>query len=186
MTPQDITTITNYIFLESKLEAADLAFVFGTRFVEPLFKVKEIYTDGLVEKILLSGGKNRFTDRNEAQDMAAALIKMGITRKHLILEDKSTNSLENVLFSKSVIEQSCGWSGIKKIAVVCKHYHSRRAVMTLKRHFPPNIIFSVVPYEILGFTRENWFESTIGQEKVLSEWEKIPRYLARGDILELG
>lgn len=40
-------------------------------------------------------------------------------------------------------------------------------------------------YEIYGFTKEDWFETEIGKEKVLSEWNKIPQYLLKGDIEEI-
>ncbi|MBU0625338.1 YdcF family protein [Patescibacteria group bacterium] len=185
MTSQEISAITDYIFIGSRLEPADLAFVFGTRLAEPIIKIKEVYDAGLVKRILISGGINRHTGRNEAQDMAAALIGLGVVAEHLILEDKSTNSLENVLFSRSVIEQVLGWADIKRIAVICKHYHSRRALMTLKKHFLDRVELFAITYDVLGFNRNDWSVSEVGREKVLAEWEKIPRYLARGDIAEL-
>jgi uncharacterized SAM-binding protein YcdF (DUF218 family) len=185
MTPAEIKKISEYIFLESKPQKADLALVFGTRHSEVVKKVYELYKDGLVPKILVSGGKNRVTGENEALKMSKKLIELGVNKDDIILEDQSTNSLENVLFSKKVIEEKLGFNKIRKMIAVVKHYHSRRALMTLKRHFPDEIELIPVAYEIHGFTADNWFDGEVGREKVLGEWNKIPEYLAKGDIKEL-
>jgi len=169
---KEIKKITNYIFLKSnpQKQKADLALVFGThRSEEAINKTYELYRDKFINKILVSGGVDRVTSENEA----------------LILEKESTNSLENVLFSKKVIDEKFGFNNIKKIIAVVKHYHSRRALMTLKKYFPKDIELIPVTYEIYGFTKDNWFKSDIGKEKVISEFEKISKYLDKGDIGEL-
>jgi uncharacterized SAM-binding protein YcdF (DUF218 family) len=144
-----------------------------------------LYCAGLVPKILVSGGYNRVTGENEALEMSQKLIELGVDRDDILLENQSTNSLENVIFSKRIIEEEFGFSNVKKIITIFKHYHSRRALMTLKKHFPENIELIPVTYEIYGFNKSNWFESDIGKEKVLGEWNKIQKYLAKGDIKEL-
>lgn len=162
-----------------------MAIVFGTRHNEAIKKAYELYRDGFVCKILVSGGKNKTTGENEAKEMSQKLIDLGVRREDIILEDQSTNSLENVLFSKKLIEEKVGFENLKKIIAVVKHYHSRRALMTLKKHFPKNLELIPVAYEIYGFTKEDWFETEIGKEKVMGEWNKIPRYLLKGDIEEI-
>jgi len=185
MDQKEIKKITDYIFLKSDYQKANLALVFGTRHPEAVNKVFELYHNELIPKILVSGGINRVTGENEAKEMSDNLINLGMKRDDIILENKSINSLENVLFSKQVIDEKIGFNKIKKIIAVVKHYHSRRALMTLKKHFPKTIELIPVTYEIYGFTIDNWFDNEIGKEKVLSEWNKIPEYLAKGDIEEL-
>jgi len=185
MDEEEIQKITDYIFLKSNPQKADLALVFGTRHQEAVDKVYKLYCDGLITRILISGGKNKITGRNEATEMSNKLIKMEVKKEDIILEDESTNSLENVLFSKKIIEQNFGFKKINKIIAVVKHYHSRRVLMTLKKHFPNNIELIPVTYEIYGFTANDWFKNEVGKEKVLSEWTKIPEYLAKGDIAEI-
>jgi len=113
------------------------------------------------------------------------LINKGVSKKDVILEDQSTNTLENVIFSKKIIEEKIGFDNIKSIILITKHYHSRRALMTIKRHFPKKIAIIPVTYEIYGFNKNNWFGSKIGKKKVLEEYEKIKKYLEKGDIEEL-
>jgi len=57
--------------------------------------------------------------------------------------------------------------------------------MTLKNIFLKQLKIIPATYEIYRFTADNWFNSEIGKEKVLKEWNKIPKYLANGDIKEL-
>jgi len=185
MNQERLRKITDYIFLESKPQKADLAIVFGTRYPEPMDKVFELYSNKSVPKILVSGGKNKFTGEKEASMMRDRLIKLGVEKESILTEEESTNSLENVLFSKKIIENKIGFRNIKKIIAVVKHYHSRRALMTLKKHFPKNIELIPTPYSIYGFTKNNWFDNKKGREKVISEWNKIKEYLEKGDIEEL-
>lgn len=185
MDKAEIKKITDYIFLESKPQKAGLAIVFGTRYSEPIDKVFELYSNKLVSKILVSGGKNKITGKKEACVMHDKLIELGIEKENILTEEESTNSLENVLFSKIIIENKIGFENIKKIIAVTKHYHSRRALMTLKKHFPKNIQLIPAPYDICGFTKNNWLEKEKGREKVMGEWNKIQKYLEKGDIEEL-
>ncbi len=185
MEQEEIKKITNYIFLESNPQQADLALVFGTRHQESINKTYELYQGKFINKILVSGGINKVTGKNEAWEMSKKLIDLGVKQQDIILEDRSTNSLENVLFSKEIIDRKIGFNNIKKIIAVVKHYHSRRALMTLKKYFPKTIELLSVSYEVYNFTKENWSKSGIGREKVMSEWKKIPEYLNKRDIEEL-
>ena len=185
MKQEEIQEITDYIFLKSNPQKADLALVFGNRHNEASKKVYELYKKKLITKILVSGGNNKITKKNEALEIKKQLIKLGVNINDIILEDKSTNSLENVLFSKNIIEEKMKFNKINKIIAVVKHYHSRRALMTLKKHFPNTIKLIPVSYKIYGFTKDNWFNHKIGKEKVLGEWNKISKYLTKGDIKEL-
>lgn len=182
----DIERITDFIFISAEPKPADLAMIFGTSsYQEPLKTAKRLYDNRLTPKILISGGTNRHTGHIEAQEMAAHLAGMGVNPDDIIVEDKSANTLENVLFSKRVIEEEVGFENVRRMLVIIKNYHARRALMTLKRHFPGGIEFLPVPYSLMGFDRDNWHQSDIGQEKVMGEVERIRKYLAKGDIAEL-
>ncbi|MFH1598038.1 MAG: YdcF family protein [Patescibacteria group bacterium] len=181
----NIKKITQYIFLESKPCKADLVFIFGTRHKEALNKFLELYSQGLVQKVIVSGGINKVTGQNEAEAMASFLIDKGVPKEDIMVENQSSNSLENVLLSRKIIEKKTSYSNLKKILVIVKHYHSRRALMTLKKHFPKTVKFIPVTYEVYGFSRENWSTTKLGKEKVMSEYQKVKEYLKQGDLEEL-
>lgn len=182
---ENLEEISNYLFLKAKPQLADLAFIFGTAQPEPVAKAWELYSRGLVAKILASGGVICPNGKTEAQSIKDDLVALGVPEEAIITEEKSTNTLENVLFSKQLLEQAGYLSKIKTIVAVVKNFHARRALMTLKRHFPVRCKFWPAAYDAYGFTRETWPDSEVGREKVLSEWQKIPKYLAQGDLKEL-
>lgn len=186
MNHQRIEKITNYIFLKSEIGKANLAIIFGTRHKEVVQKAAKMYKKRLVEAILITGGRNRITGQNEACKIRKELKKKGVKTEDIFLEDKATNTLENVLFSKELIERKIGFENVEKIMVITKHYHMRRALMTLQKHFPSSIKFLPVNYQVLGFSRNDWFKSKRGREKVLGEMEKIKKYLKKGDIEKLS
>lgn len=183
---REIGSISEYIFLKGSQEPADLAMVFGTRLREPISRIWELYRNGIVPKILVSGGENRVTGIIEADVMASELVSLGVKSSHVLVENQSRNTLENVLFSRQVILERLGVQSFKRIIAVVKNYHSRRVLMTLKKHFPSSIKFLPVTYETDGFNENNWFETAVGREKVLSEFQKISLYLEKGDIEEIS
>lgn len=182
---EEIEKITSYIFLESKPQKADLALIFGTRFPKAAESACMLYKNGAVPAVLVSGGINRMTEENEAHRIKGELAGLGVNSEDIFLEDESTNSLENALFSRDRIDALWGLGNIRRIAAVVKHYHSRRALMTLRKHFPEHIELVPFTYEVYGFTKHNWHESEKGREKVLGEWKKIHAYLDKGDIAEI-
>ena len=181
---------TNYIFLDDIEPKGDIAFVFGTGNArkDSVEKAVEIYKKGLVPKIIFSGGLNKKYGILEGETMAKEAIKLGVPEKNVLTENKSTNTLENILFSIQVIDKEIGLKNINVINAIVKNYHARRALMTLRKHIPTYIKLKAIPYysEYYPFTKENWFETNIGKEKVAEEIEKINIYLAKGDLAELS
>lgn len=177
-----IKDITDYIFIEDRPQKADLIFVFGARNDEMANEAFDLYRNKFAQKILISGGDNRSTNENEAERISEILIHLGAKKEDLILENKSNNTLENVLFSKDVIKQTIGFKNIKTILFVAKNFHCRRAKMTLVKHFPKGIKFLSMPYDVYEFTRNDWFENETGRKRVIEEIKIIEEYLKKGDI----
>lgn len=181
--------ITEYIFLEDTDQKGDLAFVFGTWDVwhESLEKAAQLYKAGLVPKVLVSSGANPVTGVIEGDLMAQDLEKLGVPKADILVENKSTNTLENVFFSKNIIDQELGLGNIKTIVAVVKNYHARRALMTLRTHLPQHIKFKAAAYIVDKYPmhKDDWHKTQDGKKKVLEEVEKIKIYLAKGDLAEL-
>jgi len=186
MNEDEIKRITDYIFLEDTDKSADIALVFGTMYWQyPLQKVLGLYRSNLIRGVIFSGGINRHSGKNEARKMAKEAVKSGIQETDIMIEDKSINTLENVRFSKEILAREIGFENIRSIVAIVKHYHSRRALMTMKRHLPQCIILKSCPYQLFDFTKENWHLSEKGREKVLQELDKIRVYLAKGNLAEI-
>ncbi len=80
-------------------------------------------------KAVLSGGQGPGEDITEAQCMYNELIKRGISPDRLFMEDRSTNTRENIAFSSEIIEKE-GLS--ENLAVVSNNFHLYRASLSVK------------------------------------------------------
>lgn len=74
---------------------------------------------------ILSGGQGADEAVSEAQAMYQYLTARGIDPARLVLEDQSTSTRENLLFSKEILEER-GWPN--RVAVVTNEFHEYRAL----------------------------------------------------------
>ncbi|MGM9985959.1 MAG: YdcF family protein [Bacillaceae bacterium] len=77
---------------------------------------------------IVSGGQGNGETISEAEAMKRALVESGIDDTRIILEDKSTNTLENIAFSKKLLPPTA-----KNGIVVTNDYHVYRAMMLCKK-----------------------------------------------------
>lgn len=185
MTNQEIS---DYLFLEDQDQKGDIAIVFGIRdWTDPLEKAIDLYNSKAVSRLLFSGGINRNSGDHEARNMYEEALKRGIPERDLLLEDQASNTLENIVFSRKILEDKNLLNDIHVVCAVMANVHARRAMMTLKKNMPSNMILKACPYfyKRFGITKENWMDSEIGNKAVKSELEKINIYLTRGDIAEI-
>ncbi len=72
--------------------------------------------------VIVSGGKGKGEDISEARAMKKGLMKQSIAEQRIIMEDRSTNTDENIEFSKSLIP-----ANKKKGMIVTNDFHMFRA-----------------------------------------------------------
>lgn len=77
-------------------------------------------------KIVVSGGQGEGEDVTEASAMKNFLISHGVDENLIIAEDKSTNTYENFLFTKELLEKQTGKDKFK-ITVISNNFHMYRA-----------------------------------------------------------
>ncbi len=80
---------------------------------------------------VLSGGQGSGESITEAQCMFDILTENGIAPSRLYLEESSTNTNENITYSKKVIEEN---NLDTDIAIVTSDYHLKRATMICKKN----------------------------------------------------
>lgn len=78
-------------------------------------------------KAVASGGQGPGEDISEAKAIRDALVERGIEEERVFLEDRSTNTRENIAFSMELIREK-GLS--EKVALVTDEYHEFRAART--------------------------------------------------------
>jgi uncharacterized SAM-binding protein YcdF (DUF218 family) len=177
-----IDDITRFIFVEDEPREADIIFIPGGSFPELPEKAAELYRAGYAPLLLPSGGfsiktgsfpgsKSRADIYNgdyqtECDFYTDVLIKNGVPASAIIREDKSTYTKQNALFSRNVADENR--LTVKRAIICCKNFHARRCLMYYQFAFP-NTELLVVPAEVRGINRHNWFLSEYAFEQVMGE-----------------
>ena len=81
-----------------------------------------------------SGGQGSDEIIPESEAMARYLVSQGIPSEQIVQENKSTNTFENMRFSKKVIENHGGDISEKKVAFATTNYHIFRGYILAKKN----------------------------------------------------
>ena len=116
---ENITNIDNIdtmIVLGAKLDGTKLSNTLKLR----LDKTIEYYNKHKDINIIVSGGKTNSSDISEALAMENYLIANGVNKNNIIKEDKATSTLENIIYSKKILED-INYNG--KVLIVTSDFH---------------------------------------------------------------
>ncbi|MEU9081050.1 YdcF family protein [Streptomyces sp. NPDC048357] len=111
--------------------------------------------------LLVSGGKGSDEKVAEARAMADWLIAEGVPAEHIVLEDRSTTTEENMLFSRELMEAH---DPAYRCVVVTNNFHAFRAAMLARK--------TGVNGQVLGSpTAKYYWPSATIREFVAVFWE---------------
>ena len=103
-----LQVIWDYLCLNEPLEKADCIVGFGNFNTDIARRAAELYHEGFAPKVLFTGGLGRNTEgllpEPEAVCFAKVAMKCGVPQDDIILEPDSTNTKENILFTRNRLE----------------------------------------------------------------------------------
>jgi uncharacterized SAM-binding protein YcdF (DUF218 family) len=186
----DHVAITGYVDAATPgIGPADFIIVFGTRFADPAPIAASIYHKGLSPCIVLTGGANRELPALIEADAHAELVKAaGVPSDAIIIERQSSNTFENVIFARQLIQPV---ASEPETAIAVVKWHHRRAVLLLARNMPSLRRIFTVTYEppdlLTGkpVTRGNWPELDVSERRVRREFDAIQSLLENRQVDEL-
>jgi uncharacterized SAM-binding protein YcdF (DUF218 family) len=160
----------DYNRLGMSLERADVIVVLCSHDIQVADRGAQIFNEGWAPFIVMSGGFGELTakmfDRPEADLFADRAVSLGIPREKIWIENRSTNTGENVSFTRRLLIQSD--QVIRKAIVVQKPYMERRAYATFKKVWPEPEVIVTSPqtlfyeYKSAGFSREDLINIIVG------------------------
>lgn len=191
-----ITDISDYIFVEDAPQKADALFLpGGTHCEQPEYAAK-LYHEGYASWIVPSGGvsvkldswpgvssgADRYTGsyHTDGGFFKEVLLQNGVPEKAIITEEKSGHTRDNAYLSKKAVDEA-GVS-IKSALIICKAFHARRCLMLYQMAFP-EVSFRVCPVHCCNITRDNWYKTEAGTDRVLGELARCGNQFV-GDIKE--
>lgn len=134
--------ISEFIFVETDIKKSDVILIPGGSNPQLMEMAAELYNKGFAPYILPSGGTNsKLTDYETEWDYLKTIgIELGIPENAILKENKSQNTFENAKFSWNVLRTLN--IPIKNAILVCKAYHSRRALLTYQSVFLQILVFT--------------------------------------------
>ncbi len=128
----------DYLCMEHPLQHADVIIGFGSHDTTIARRAAELYKAGWAPLILFSGYLGKGTlgvfDKPEAELFAEIAVREGVPPEAILIENKSTNTGENIHFSRSILE-SRGMHP-QRIIAVHKPYMTRRVWAALRKQWP--------------------------------------------------
>ena len=196
MNDKIIADITNFIFVEDKPQKVDAIFLPGGSHPEQPEYAVELYRKGYAKWLIPSGGVSVKRDKwpgvrskadiyngdyqSDCEFFTDVFVKNGVPADVIIGEDKSGHTRDNAFLSRMVVDEK--GIEIKTALIVCKAFHARRCLMLYQMAFP-NTTFYVCPVVCMGITKDNWYKSEQGTDRVLGELARCGNQFV-GDIKE--
>ncbi len=184
-----VKEISDFIFIEDKPEKADAILIPGGAYPQLPEMAARLWREGYAEYVVPTGAyaiaEGRFAGVRSRQEVYAGnyetecafycdvLEKNGVPARNIIPEDKSQFTAQNAWFTKAILEER--GMELKRAIICCQAFHARRCLMYYQFTFP-EMAFIIVPVKDTQeglVTKENWYLSEIGVEKVLGELGRI-------------
>jgi uncharacterized SAM-binding protein YcdF (DUF218 family) len=181
----EIAKINATHLITTPLKPADLLFVFGTR-VDEVLRAEtacRLWRDGLFRTAIVSGGVTAGSHLSECAVIKPLMIGGGVPAERILEEHRATNTGENVMFSLPVIDAALGLNNVRNVICLGNTWTGRRYAMTLHRHWP-EVEKMLITVDSFKTPRALWHTDGEFRRRVLSEWDKIEPYKARGFIAE--
>ena len=131
-------TLWDYHHVHHALEKADCIIALGSHDTRVAERAAEVFLEGWAPLLVCSGHLGALTGgmwtRSEAAVFADVAAARGVPRDRILLEDRSTNTGENVTFSRRLLAER-GLEPRTAIAVQ-KPYMERRTLATFQARWP--------------------------------------------------
>ena len=182
--------VWDYHHLGHCLKRTDAILVFGSHDYAVAEWAAKLFLEQYAPLIVISGGFGTITRKlradTEAREFANIAMQAGVPEESILLEEYASNTGENVLFTKALLEER-GLS-LDKFILVQKPYMERRTFATFKKLWPgKEIILSSSP-ESLDQYLARYASAELDPDFVVSimvgDLQRIREYPARGYQIE--
>ena len=159
------------------------ALVFGTRHGVLKFaeEILFLYRQGYFTNVIISGGVTDQSNDSEASILAHALLSHGIPEHMMLIEDKATNTGQNVTFTREKVKEF----GVTDLLLIGKISSMRRYIMTVRKQWPEIRRICCHGVNYFSCPVDQWWKDREFRTRVMSECRKIPFYVEKGFISDV-
>ena len=181
-----LQVIWDYLCLHQAPAKADVIVGFGNFNTDIARRAAELYLQGYAPKILFTGGLGRNTEgllpEPEAVRFARVAMECGVPERDIILEDKSANTKENILFTRAKLEQL----GLPHDRILGVHqpFMERRIAAAMGVYWPEQSFSVTCPQvtipEYLVRAREQGISENASISVIVGDFQRIELYAQLG------
>src|SRR3989344_7321901 len=162
--------IWDYHHLNHQLKKADCIFVLGSHDTRVADYATDLFLQGYAPYLIFSGGLGNLTTgvfkKSEAEIFADIAKSKGVPEDKILIENKSTNTGENVQFTKQLLKDK--ELNFNSFILVQKPYMERRTYATFRKQWPeadcivtsPNLSFET--YSTSEHYKNRWIDVMVG------------------------
>jgi uncharacterized SAM-binding protein YcdF (DUF218 family) len=159
-----------YHQLNHQLSRADVILVLCSHDKGVAVRGAQLFLDGWAPLLIFSGGLGSITkhlwQEPEADQFAKIAAEMGVPKDAIIIENKSTNTGENVRFTKHLLADR--HIVVRTFIVVQKPYMERRAYATFKKLWPDVDLIVTSPQVSFEEYLRQYSNETLSPDDVVS------------------
>jgi uncharacterized SAM-binding protein YcdF (DUF218 family) len=181
-----VERVWNYHQLYHQVSHADAILVLCSHDTIVAERGAQLFLEGWAPLLIFSGGlgaiTKQFWSEPEADQFADIATRMGVPRDRILIENRSTNTGENVLFTRRLLAER--HLDPQTFIVVQKPYMERRSYATFKKVWPEKEVIVTSPRLSLDEYLERYSHQTLSKEDVISimigDLQRIHVYPAKG------
>jgi uncharacterized SAM-binding protein YcdF (DUF218 family) len=182
--------IWHYHQLNHELSAADAILVLCSHDLGVARRGAQLHLDGWAPLLIFSGGLGAITgtlwSEPEADQFARIALEMGVPPDRILIENRSTNTGQNVLFTRTLLEAR--QIHPRKFIVVQKPYMERRSYATFRKLWPEKELLVTSPRVSFDEYLKKYSHAELSADDVVSimvgDLQRIRLYPARGFQIE--
>jgi uncharacterized SAM-binding protein YcdF (DUF218 family) len=181
-----VETLWRYHQLDHQLVKADVILVLCSHDIRVAERGAQLFLEGWAPLLMYSGGLGSITKHlwheAEADQFARVAVSMGVPRESMLVENRSTNTGENVQLTRRLLAER----GIdpRSFIVVQKPYMERRSYATFRKQWPEKDLVVTSPRVSLDEYLKQYSNQTLTPADVISimvgDLQRINVYAERG------
>jgi uncharacterized SAM-binding protein YcdF (DUF218 family) len=185
-----VRTVWNYLRLLHPLVKADALLVLCSYDTTVAERAAELFLERWAPLLIFAGGRGAITrrlwDEAEADRFARIAADMGVPREHMLIENRSTNTGENIRFTRQLLADN----GLdpQTFIVVQKPYMERRSYATFRRQWPDKALVVTSPVVTLDDYLTAHADHPVSPDEAISimvgDLQRIRLYPAKGFQIE--
>ena len=173
----------DYMQMHQSPKKCDAILLLGNRDNRTGEYAAKLFSEGYGDWLIISGGRGRVVwpdAETEAEHFANIAVKAGVPKEKLLLEDRATNTGENIKFTYDLLQRKK--LAISSMLLIQKPYMERRTYATFKKQWPDSSVDICVSSPPISY--DEYFNDQNSKEDVLhvivGDVQRIAEYPKQG------